>query len=67
MNLHKQLKARSFPAVRQAISHLPKLKAGDADTDDVMHRTSHPSPLKLLGIKASRPGGYWREWPNPFH
>lgn len=49
--------------VRQTIAGLPPLKAGDHHPDDVMHRSSTLSPLNLSRIKASRPGGTWRDWP----
>jgi DNA (cytosine-5)-methyltransferase 1 len=50
--------------VRQAIEHLPSLAAGDTSSEDMMHRASKLSPLNLKRIKASRPGGYWRDWPS---
>lgn len=52
------------PTVRQAISHLPPLEAGAASDKDDMHRACRLSPLNLARIKASRPGGNWRDWPS---
>ena len=49
--------------VRDAISHLPSLAAGDV-SDDPMHRACRLSPLNLQRIRASRPGGCWRDWPE---
>jgi DNA (cytosine-5)-methyltransferase 1 len=49
--------------VRSAIAHLPALKAGE-QSDDPMHRACRLSPLNLRRIKASRPGGCWRDWPS---
>ncbi|WP_338658974.1 DNA cytosine methyltransferase [Yersinia intermedia] len=50
--------------VRQAISHLSKLKAGEASKDDQLHVSSTLSDLNQKRIKASRPGGTWRDWPQ---
>nr|VFJ60988.1 MAG: DNA (cytosine-5)-methyltransferase 1 [Candidatus Kentron sp. DK] len=51
--------------VRSAIAHLPKLKAGEADLSDPLHIACRLSILNLKRIKASRPGGTWRDWSPP--
>jgi len=51
-----------YPTVRMAIGHLPKLKAGKASSADALHYSSSLSPLNLRRIRASRPGGTWRDW-----
>lgn len=48
--------------VRDVISHLPALTAGAADPNDALHRASKLSDLNLRRIKASKPGGTWRDW-----
>lgn len=48
--------------VRSAISHLPKIKAGESDSNDPLHTACRLSPLNLKRIKASKPGGTWRDW-----
>jgi DNA (cytosine-5)-methyltransferase 1 len=48
--------------VRTAISHLPPLEAGYCDSDDELHAASSLSELNLLRIRASKPGGTWRDW-----
>jgi DNA (cytosine-5)-methyltransferase 1 len=48
--------------VRKAISHLPPLQAGSFDSNDELHAASSLSDLNLLRIKASSPGGTWRDW-----
>ena len=53
---------RSKPTVRKAIYHLPKLKAGQYDKVDRMHSACRLSALNLKRIKASKPGGSWRDW-----
>lgn len=56
-------KKRRQTSVRHAIGHLPSLEAGEA-SGDPMHRACRLSPLNLIRIKASRPGGCWRDWPE---
>ena len=48
--------------VSQAIGEMPRLRAGQADPADHLHRTSAMSALNLERIRASRPGGTWRDW-----
>jgi DNA (cytosine-5)-methyltransferase 1 len=48
--------------VRDAISKLRPLAAGEADPHDTLHSACRLSPLNLNRIKASRPGGTWRDW-----
>lgn len=50
--------------VRETISHLPLLKHGSSDFRDRLHAASRLSPLNLERIKASKPGGSWRDWPS---
>ena len=50
------------PTVRQAIFNLPKLEAGCSDPKDPLHTASSLSELNLRRIKASKPGGTWRDW-----
>lgn len=48
--------------VRESISHLKRLEAGQSDPDDPLHSACALSALNLKRIKASRPGGTWRDW-----
>jgi DNA (cytosine-5)-methyltransferase 1 len=48
--------------VRTAISHLPPLAAGCSDPNDSLHSACRLSKLNLRRIKASKPGGTWRDW-----
>lgn len=50
--------------VRSAIESLPKLAAGERDPEDALHAAPALSELNLRRIKASRPGGTWRDWPT---
>lgn len=50
--------------VRQAIAALPPLKAGQTDLEDPLHTASKLSATNMRRMKASRPGGTWRDWPE---
>jgi DNA (cytosine-5)-methyltransferase 1 len=63
ISLENKWKKANSPTVRDAIAHLPSLEAGERSTDE-MHIACRLSPLNLRRIKASRPGGTWRDWPN---
>jgi len=49
--------------VRSVIGNLPPLRAGETDPHDRLHFCAALSPLNLRRIRASRPGGSWRDWP----
>jgi DNA (cytosine-5)-methyltransferase 1 len=51
------------PTVRSAIEHLPVLEAGEAVRSDPLHAACKLSQKNLRRIKASVPGGTWRDWP----
>ncbi len=48
--------------VRDAISTLPPIQAGAVDPKDLLHRSSALNALNQKRIRASKPGGSWREW-----
>lgn len=50
--------------VRQAIEALPSLAAGEASAIDALHTAARLSELNLERIRASKPGGTWRDWPS---
>ena len=50
--------------VRSKIAGLSHLKAGQTDAKDPLHVACKLSPLNLRRIRASRPGGTWRDWPE---
>lgn len=51
-------------SVRTAIGGLRPLKAGETDPEDRIHRASALSEINLRRIRASVPGGSWRDWPD---
>lgn len=48
--------------VREAIGELPTISAGQTDPEDMLHSSSSLSDLNLRRIRASVPGGTWRQW-----
>ena len=48
--------------VKESIGHLVKIKAGQSSPDDPIHMAPRLSPLNHKRIKASKPGGTWRDW-----
>ena len=50
--------------VADYIADLPAIEAGGIDPADPLHRSSHLSEINLKRIRASVPGGTWRDWPE---
>ncbi len=68
-SLHGTIKLRNpveaeAKTVEDVLKTLPVLKHGNSDKDDPLHTASHLSPLNFERIKASKPGGSWRDWPR---
>ncbi len=53
-----------YRRVADVLRNLPPLRAGEVCTTDPLHRTSTLSNRNLQRIRASRPGGTWRDWPR---
>lgn len=53
---------KQYKTVRQAISKLSRIKAGESSQKDRLHTASHLSDKNLERIKASKPGGSWKDW-----
>lgn len=54
--------AGKHKTVREAIYELPGIAAGGVSASDPLHQASELSDLNLERIKASKPGGTWRDW-----
>lgn len=54
---------KGYATVRQAIGDLRPLEAGEADPEDGLHVAARLSEKNLARIRASKPGGTWRDWP----
>lgn len=50
--------------VRQVIGNLPKLRHGESDPVDLLHTARRLTPVNVKRMKASLPGGTWRDWPK---
>jgi len=50
--------------VRDAIGGLPPITNGEVYHADPMHAASKLSRLNVERMRASRPGGTWRDWPD---
>jgi DNA (cytosine-5)-methyltransferase 1 len=50
--------------VKQAIGHLRPLNAGEVAPRDKLHTASRLTDKNLKRIRASKPGGTWRDWPK---
>lgn len=49
-------------SVKEAIGKLPKIGAGAVHESDPLHQTADLSPLNMKRMRASKPGGTWRDW-----
>ena len=50
--------------VEDVLKGLPILRHGGSDENDPLHAASRLSDLNYQRIKASKPGGSWRDWPK---
>lgn len=50
--------------VRNVISKLEHIQAGQKSKNDPLHIASRLSEINMKRIKASKPGGTWRDWPE---
>lgn len=51
-------------SVKEAIGDLPPIQAGTSHPKDPLHQCSALSEINMRRIKASKPGGTWRDWPR---
>lgn len=54
--------ADRYRTVRATIGDLAPISAGEADERDPLHRCSALSAANAARMRASRPGGSWRDW-----
>lgn len=50
--------------VRDAIENLPAVAAGCTDAEDPLQTASALTDINMKRIKASKPNGTWRDWPE---
>lgn len=68
-SLHGPIKLREPDAsqvktVKDVLKGLPTIRHGGANKLDPLHTASRLSSLNLKRIRASKPGGSWRDWPE---
>jgi DNA (cytosine-5)-methyltransferase 1 len=64
ITLIKPTHSKKYISVKQTIGTLEPLSAGEQSSKDSLHICSKLSDLNLRRIKASKPGGTWRDWPK---
>ncbi len=62
ISLPKPTHANNHQTVSDAIGKLPRIEAGQRHEKDALHRSSSLSEKNLKRIKASKPGGTWKDW-----
>ena len=55
---------RKTVTVRPFIEKLPPIAAGEMYYADKLHRSASLAPINLQRIRASVPGGTWKDWPE---
>ncbi len=50
--------------VKEAISHLAPIQDGQVYEKDALHRARKLSEINKKRIKATKEGGFWRDWPD---
>ena len=62
--LKANCKPNQYKKIKDVIGDLEWLEAGGTSQNDPYHKASGLSNLNLQRIKASVPGGTWRDWPD---
>ena len=57
-------KGKRIPTVRSVIGKLPPVRHGEVSPKDAMHVARTLTDINLRRMKASKPGGTWRDWPE---
>jgi DNA (cytosine-5)-methyltransferase 1 len=53
----------NYVTLKDSIGSLPPLRAGQTNKIDPLHKAAGLSDINLKRIKASKPGGTWKDWP----
>jgi DNA (cytosine-5)-methyltransferase 1 len=53
---------KKYLTVKDAIGELSPIKAGAVNSNDALHQASELSVLNMARMRASKPGGTWRDW-----
>lgn len=57
-------KPEKYLTVKDVLKSQPCLRAGKTSSKDPLHKSAALSELNMKRIKASKPGGTWRDWPE---
>jgi len=60
----KTISDNKYITVKEAIGHLPFVEDGISHPSDKLHRARKLTELNKKRIKATREGGFWRDWPE---
>jgi DNA (cytosine-5)-methyltransferase 1 len=60
--IEKTIIDKKYVTVKDAIGHLPSIEGGIADPKDALHRARKLTDLNTRRIKATKEGGFWRDW-----
>lgn len=55
---------QNYVTVQDAIGALPPIRHGETHPDDPLHKASKLTEINIARVRASRPGGTWRDWPE---
>lgn len=56
--------SNNYLTVKDVAGDLPKLKAGEFDKNDPLHRARKLSPINLKRIQSTKVSGSWMDWPD---
>ncbi|MGB0733148.1 MAG: DNA cytosine methyltransferase [Pontibacterium sp.] len=56
--------SKDYATVKDAIGSLPPIGAGESYDQDPLHRAARLTEINLKRVRASKPGGTWRDWPE---
>lgn len=62
INLIEPTHRENKVTVQEVIGGLPVIGQGETHTEDLLHRAAGLSEINLQRIRASLPGGTWRDW-----
>jgi DNA (cytosine-5)-methyltransferase 1 len=54
----------TYVTVKDAIGSLAPLQHGEVDVSDSLHLARKLTPINLMRLRHSRPGGTWADWPE---
>ncbi len=58
----REFTAKTTKTVRDVLSNLEPISAGSIDSSDSLHKSARLTKLNLRRMRASKPGGNWKDW-----